>query len=66
MHIILYRNLIKPEMAVSKRLLTNAKLATLTETGAPYGLIEERCTGDLAGGRIAWVGKTADALPSRL
>ncbi|TYC75623.1 imidazolonepropionase [Stappia sp. BW2] len=49
-------------MDVLKRLLTNARLATLTANGAPYGLIED---GALVteGGRIAWIGKAAD-LPS--
>ena len=62
MHIILYRNLIKPEMDVLKRLLTNAKLATLTANGEPYGLIEDGAL-VIEGGRIAWIGKAAD-LPS--
>lgn len=45
-----------------KRLLTNARLATLTANGAPYGLIED---GALVteGGRIAWIGKAADLPP---
>ena len=47
---------------MSKRILTNARLATLAETGAPYGLIEDG-TLVIEGGRIAWIGKTAD-LPS--
>ncbi len=62
MHIILYRNLIKPEMDVLKRLLTNAKLATLTANGEPYGLIEDGAL-VIEGGRIAWIGKAA-VLPS--
>ena len=62
MHIILYRNLIKPEMDVLKRLLTNAKLATLTANGEPYGLIEDGAL-VIEGGRIAWIGNAAD-LPS--
>ncbi len=62
MHIILYRNLIKPEMDVLKHLLTNAKLATLTANGEPYGLIEDGAL-VIEGGRIAWIGNAAD-LPS--
>ncbi|ASP34304.1 imidazolonepropionase [Labrenzia sp. VG12] len=49
-------------MDVSKRILTNARLATLVDTGAPYGLIEDG-TLVIEGGRIAWIGKTPD-LPS--
>ncbi|WP_422378003.1 imidazolonepropionase [Roseibium sp.] len=49
-------------MDVSKRILTNARLATLSDTGAPYGLIEDG-TLVIEGGRIAWIGRTAD-LPS--
>jgi len=62
MHIILYRNLIKPEMDVQKRLFTNAKLATLLETGAPYGLVAEGAL-VIEGERIAYAGKAAE-LPS--
>ncbi len=47
---------------MSKRILTNARLATLSDTGAPYGLIEDG-TLVIEGGRIAWIGRTAD-LPS--
>ncbi|MEE4014981.1 imidazolonepropionase [Roseibium sp. FZY0029] len=49
-------------MDVLKRLLTNAKLATLTANGEPYGLIEDGAL-VIEGGRISWIGKTAD-LPS--
>ncbi|MGX1495395.1 imidazolonepropionase [Labrenzia sp. MBR-25] len=45
-----------------KRLLTNAKLATLTANGEPYGLIEDGAL-VIEGGRIAWIGKAA-GLPS--
>ena len=62
MHIILYRNLIKPEMAVPKRLLINARLATFARNGAPYGLIDDGAL-VLEGGRIAWTGQISD-LPS--
>ncbi len=62
MHIILYRNLIKPEIAVSQRLLTNARLATLAETGTPYGLVEDGAL-VLEDGLIAWAGKTSDLPP---
>lgn len=44
---------------MSKRILTNARLATLSDTGAPYGLIEDG-TLVIEGGRIAWIGRTAD------
>ncbi|GAB4522745.1 MAG: imidazolonepropionase [Roseibium sp.] len=63
MHIILYRNLIKPELTVTKRLLTNAALATLTDGGAPYGMIEDGALA-IEDGRISWVGKAAGVPPS--
>jgi len=47
---------------VPKRILSNARLATLAGTGVPYGLIENG-TLVIEQGRIAWIGKTAD-LPS--
>jgi imidazolonepropionase len=49
-------------LTVTKRLLTNARLATLTESGAPYGLIDEGAL-VIESGRISWIGKAAD-LPS--
>ncbi|GAB2184326.1 imidazolonepropionase [Roseibium sp. LAB1] len=49
-------------MDVLKRLLTNAKLATLTANGEPYGLIEDGAL-VIEGGRIAWIGKVEE-LPS--
>lgn len=47
---------------MSKRLLTNASLATLAETGMPYGLIEDGAL-VIENGRIAWVGQ-AESLPA--
>lgn len=47
---------------MSKRLLTNANLATLAETGMPYGLIEDGAL-VIENGRIAWVGP-AETLPA--
>lgn len=44
---------------MSKRLLTNASLATLAKTGTPYGLIEDGAL-VIENGRIAWTGKAAD------
>ncbi|WP_269585820.1 imidazolonepropionase [Roseibium sp. Sym1] len=49
-------------MTVTKRLLTNARLATLTESGAPYGLIDEGAL-VIESGRISWIGEAAN-LPS--
>lgn len=40
-------------------LLTNATLATLCQTGAPYGLIEQGAVA-LAGGKIAWAGPVGE------
>ena len=42
-------------MALSKRLLTNAGLATFAQNGAPYGLIEDGALA-IEDGTIAWVG----------
>ncbi len=47
---------------MTKRLLTNARLATLTESGAPYGLIDEGAL-VIESGRISWIGEAAN-LPS--
>ncbi|MES0812194.1 imidazolonepropionase [Roseibium sp. SCPC15] len=48
---------------MSQRVLTNAKLATLTETGEPYGLIEDGALA-IEDGKICWCGKGLD-LPER-
>jgi imidazolonepropionase len=44
---------------LSQRLLINATLATLTETGEPYGLIENSAV-LIDGDRIGWVGPVSD------
>ncbi|MEO9776656.1 imidazolonepropionase [Roseibium sp.] len=49
-------------MAVSRRLLTNARLATLTANGAAHGLIDDGAL-VIDGDRIAWAG-TANELPA--
>jgi imidazolonepropionase len=48
---------------VSQRVLTNAKLATLTETGESYGLIEDGAL-VIEDGKICWCGKGLN-LPER-
>ena len=45
--------------AASNLLLTNAAVATMTEGGVAYGLIESGAVA-LSGGTIAWVGESAD------
>lgn len=47
---------------MTKRLLTNARLATLTGSGAPYGLIDDGAL-VIEGERLSWIGRTAE-LPS--
>lgn len=42
------------------RLLTNARIATMTSGGVPYGVIEDGAIG-LSGDRIGWVGPGAQA-----
>lgn len=44
---------------MSQRLLTNASIVTLAETGLPYGLIEDGAV-VLDGETIVWVGKATD------
>ncbi|MEM9630243.1 MAG: imidazolonepropionase [Pseudomonadota bacterium] len=48
---------------MSQRLLTNARLATLAETGEPYGLIEDGALA-IENDKISWCGKGLD-LPER-
>ncbi|MCV0426912.1 MAG: imidazolonepropionase [Roseibium sp.] len=47
---------------MSKRLLTNAQLATLTGNGKPYGLIEDGAL-VIEDDKIAWCGKALDLPP---
>jgi len=47
---------------VTKRLLTNAKLATLLAGGAPYGLIDKGAL-VIEDDRIDWIGQASDLLP---
>lgn len=47
---------------MSRRLLTNAGLATFADIAAPYGLVEDGALA-LEDGMIAWAGPEADLLP---
>lgn len=47
---------------MTKRLLTNARLATLSESGTPYGMIDDGAL-VIEGERISWIGNATD-LPS--
>ena len=46
-------------MIRADRLITDCRLAAMTEGGQPYGAIEDGAI-LIAGGRIAWVGSRAD------